>query len=146
MRAGLSSWAIYGLLVVLLIAACVGLAKVAALACRAVFELLPPWMSTKLGFNRDLLVRSAIVFGGSLSLLVVLVIFGWLSITLNHHMFWAVITGGAGIMAAIACIRGLLCVRTPELFRPLPLPDSIKKMIFHESLPTDWESIFPVGR
>lgn len=87
MQTGFSSWAIYGLVVVLLIATCVVLAKVTALACRAVFEFLPPWMSTKLGLNRDLPVRSAIVIGGSLSFLVVLVVFGWLSIALNHHMF-----------------------------------------------------------
>jgi hypothetical protein len=133
LRAERGAWAIYGLVVVLIVAVCVILAKAAELACRAAFEYLPPWMHNKLGFRRDLLVRSAILLGGSLSLLVVILVFGWLSIGLREHLPWEIFSGAVGLSAAMACIRAFLRLRTPDLFQPVPLPDSLKRMIFRES-------------
>lgn len=127
------AWVIYVLVVVLILCVCALLAKVAALACRAVFEYLPPWMHNRLGFRHDLLVRTAIFLGGSLSLLVVLAFFGWLAIGLRNYWQWEICSGVIGLAAAAACVRALFRLRTPEAFQPAPLSDSVKRMIFRES-------------
>lgn len=129
-------WILYALIVTLAVAASAILAKAAELLCRALFEFLPPWIHRKLGLRYDVLVRSAILVGGSLSLIVVLVIFGWLSV-FSRHLEAAIGFGALGLAAAFACVRALLHLRTPEFFQPVPFPNSLKRMIFRESSSTD---------
>ena len=135
MQARRSAWAGYALAVALVIAACLAFAKAVTLACRAVFEFLPPWLETKLGLRRELLLQTALVTGGGLSLSVVFLFFGWMAFALRQSPPWAVGFGLFGLATSAACIRALLQLPHPDPFQPVPIPPTLKRMIFrHDSL------------
>jgi hypothetical protein len=130
-----SSWALYVLFALTVIGVSVALARCATLICRAIFEYLPEWLEMQLGLRRYLLVQTALLAGGGLSLLVLLVIFGWLAFILRSNSLWAVSLGIFGLAACCACLRAIFALRNPEPFHPMPLPDSIKRLIFRSARP-----------
>ncbi len=130
-----TAWALYALITALAIAICAALAKIATLICRAIFEFLPPWLESRFNLQRQLLLQLALLFGGSLSLLVLAGFFGWLTFLLRENLALALTFGIAGFAASAACARALLRLPDPERYKPAPLPDSIKKLIFRERTP-----------
>ncbi len=109
-----------------------GIAKVITLICRAVFEFLPPWLDSRLGIRRLLLLQVALLFGGSLSLLCLLAFFAWLTFLLRANLPRALVACLIGLIACAACIHPLVQLPNPEPFQPRPLPDNIKRLIFRK--------------
>jgi hypothetical protein len=134
MQARRGAWAVYALAVALIIAACLAFAKAVTLACRAVFEFLPPWLDAKLGLRHELLLQAALVTGGGLSLSVVFLFFGWMAFVFRENPLWAVGFGLIGLAASTACVLALLQLPHPEPFQPVPVPAALKGIIFRHDL------------
>ena len=107
-------------------------AYLAALTCRFAFETLASRIERLLGLRPLLILQAAILSGGTLSLLVLLVatpniayqIWVW-----GPH--WAAIGSGVlGALAVLACILALLRLRTPEQYLPKPLPQFLARRIY----------------
>jgi hypothetical protein len=111
-----------------------GIAKVITLICRAVLEFLPPWLDSRLGIRRLLLLQVALLFGGSLSLLCLLAFFAWLTFLLRANLAWALVACLVGLTASAACIHALVQLPNPEPFQPRPLPEKIKRLIFRKAV------------
>jgi len=113
-------------------------AYVAVLTCRFVLQILAPRVEQLLGLRSFLVLQAAILSGGTLSLLVLLVLFPniarmiWIS---GPH--WASILAGLiGALGVLACLLALLRLRAPEQYLPKPLPNFITQLISRRSEPT----------
>jgi hypothetical protein len=129
------AWTLYVLFALAIVAASLAIARVASLMCRAIFEYLPEWLERLLGLRRYLLVQIALLMGGGLSLVVLVVLFGWLAFVLRNSAPSAISLGTFGFASSCACVRALFPLNVPESFQPNPLPDSIKRLIFRRATP-----------
>lgn len=107
-------------------------AWVAALTCRFVFQVFAPRLEQSLGLRTSLVLQGAILSGGTLSLLVILLLFPNIA-----RMAWifgphwvSIVAALIGASAVIACILALLRLRSPEQYLPKPLPKFLSERIF----------------
>ena len=110
-------------------------AYVAVLTCRFVFQVLAPRIEQMLGLRTFLILQGAILSGGTLSLLVLLLLVPNIA-----HMIWvfgphwasiaSCLIGTAGVVACVFALRGL---RSPERYLPAPLPQFITQRIMSRS-------------
>ncbi len=107
-------------------------AYLAGLACRFVFQTVAPLLENWLGLRRFLILQAAIFCGGTLSLLV------WLILSPNvAHLFWVqglhwvgLAVGLVGALGVLACMLALLRLGTPEQYLPRPLPKFLSQRIY----------------
>jgi len=116
----------------LLAAVSVAAAYIAGLACRFAFRTVTPRVEEWLGLRPFLILQVAIFCGGTLSLLLLLLL-----ATSLAHLIWvsgphwsafaAGLVGGVGVLA---CVLALLRLRRPEQYLPRPLPKFITERIY----------------
>jgi hypothetical protein len=115
-----------------LTAASVIAAYAAALTCRFIFRTVAPRLEAWLGLRPFLLLQAAILCGGTLSLLVLLL----LGANLAHQIWlWgphrgAVAGGLVCALGVMACFLALLRLRKPEQYLPKPLPKFVGQRIY----------------
>ena len=111
-------------------------AYLAALTCRFAFESLVPQTEKLLGLRPFLILQAAIVSGGTLSLLVLLIavpnivyqIWAW-----GPH--WVALASGLlGLLAVAACLLALWRLRVPQQYLPKPLPTFLTRRIYRSEL------------
>jgi hypothetical protein len=107
-------------------------AYVAGLACRFAFQTITPRLEQWLGLRPFLILQGAILSGGTLSLLVLVLLAPNLA-----HQIWArgprwgaFATGMVGALGVLSCILALLRLRKPEQYLPRQLPDFISRRIY----------------
>lgn len=128
---GIWHWVIYALIALGVTLVLILIAWFAVMVCRAIFELLPLWFHNALGLRVGLLLQAAILLGGSLSLLVHLVFFGWLAFVLRSSLVASLSAAAIGLLGAAACLRALFRIPSPQQFQPAPLPAWIHHILFH---------------
>jgi hypothetical protein len=109
-------------------------AYLAALTCRFGFQVLAPRVEQFLDLRSYLVLQGAILSGGTLSLLVIVLLFPNIA-----HMAWnfgphwvSIVAGLAGVSAAAACILALIRLRAPEQYLPKPLPQFLAARILRQ--------------
>ena len=106
-------------------------AYVAGLICRFIFLTIAPRLEQGLGLRPFLMLRAAILCGGTLSLLVFLF---WAP-NLAHQIWlsglrWEAFAAGlVGTLGVLACFLALLRLRRPEQYLPKPLPKFLARRI-----------------
>lgn len=125
------NWILYGLIALGVTLVLLLIAWFAVMVCRAVFELLPQWLHSALRLRIGLLLQATILLGGSLSLLVLLVFFAWLTFVLHANPGLASIIALLGLVSSAACLRALFRLPAPQQFQPAPLPAWIHHILFH---------------
>lgn len=141
MRVG--GWTHYGtrypmiLLVMLgLAAGAVLAAYVAGLVCRFVFNNLAPRMEQWLGLRQFLILQAAILCGGALSLLVLLILIPNLALQIwNWGPRWGAFAAGlVGAFGVLACLLAFFRLPRPEQYLPKPLPEFLRRRMLREAI------------
>jgi hypothetical protein len=114
----------------LLTVGCFFTASLANLAVRAVFQILPSWLHKIFGLRESALLQSAILVGGSLSVLVLLTVAGLCVYSIRDNSLVAFLCGAVGLGASAMCIRSLLRLAEPQVYQPNPIPAWSKRILF----------------
>jgi hypothetical protein len=122
-------WVRFGTVIVLLSAGCIFIAYVAVLVCRAIFQLVPPWLANSFGVRANLLLQASILVGGSLSILVLLTTASLLIYFLKNNSIMVLLCGIGGLITATICIRSFLRLTEPECYQPKPLSGWASKLL-----------------
>jgi len=122
-------------ILVFIVIGSIAAAYVAALACRFIFQSVAPRVERLLGLRPLRILQGAILSGGTLSLLVLLV--GTPNIAYQCWTYGsrraALSCGLIGALGVLACVLALLRLRTPQQYLPKPLPDFLSRLIFKQS-------------
>jgi hypothetical protein len=120
------------LILLLLAAVSIVAAYVAGLTCRFAFRTVAPRLEQWLGLRPFLILQTAILCGGTLSLLVLLLLAPNLAqqIWLSGPHWGAFAAGLVGALGVLACILALLRLPKPEQYLPRPLRKFVCQRIY----------------
>lgn len=107
----------------------------AGLTCRFVFQTAAPRLERGLGMRPFLVLKGAILSGGTLSMIVLLFSATNLSIQIwRWGPRWAAVVAGIiGGLGSLACFLALLRLRNPEQYLPRPLPEFVTRRIYGDT-------------
>lgn len=107
-------------------------AYIAVLACRFAFRTVAPRLEQLLSLHPFLILQGAILSGGTLSLLVLLVLAPNIAyqIWLWGPRWGAYAVGLVGALGVLSCLLALLRLRKPEQYLPSPLPTFLSRRIY----------------
>ena len=111
-------------------------AYVAGLICRFIFLTVAPRLEQGLGLRPFLMLQAGILCGGTLSLLVLLLLAPKFArqIWLSGPHWGAFAAAFVGALGVLACFLALLRLRSPEQYLPRPLPKFLARRVYGDSI------------
>ena len=120
----------FGTGTILILIGCLLGAYLITVGCRAIFELLPAFLSRSLGIKPSVLLQASILSGGVLSCFVLLASFALLIYFAKDHVAIVLACGLLGLVTSGLCFRAVLRLANPECYQPKPMPQWARNIVF----------------